>query len=87
MSSENPAASRPHGMPSQAERVPLSNRPFVISCPAVGVELHCDLNEARDRIIGTWIIGNDSPETRRIADLMVAAGNAGEAATANASSL
>jgi hypothetical protein len=56
--------------------VTLSSRPFVISCPAVGVELHCDLNETRDRIIGTWIIGNDSPETLRIADLMIAAGNA-----------
>jgi hypothetical protein len=54
----------------------LTNRLFIISCPAAGVELHCDLNETGDRIIGSWIVGNDGPEAGHIAGLMVAAGNA-----------
>jgi hypothetical protein len=52
------------------------DRLFIISCPTVGVELHCDLNEKRDRIVDFRIIGNDNREVRRIASLMVAAGNA-----------
>jgi hypothetical protein len=52
------------------------DRLLVISCPAVGVELRCDLNETRDRIVGSSIVGDDNREAHRIAGLMVAAGNA-----------
>ena len=53
----------------------LSNRILVVFWPAQNVYCFCELNEARDRVEGTWTSRVDTPETRRIADLLRNAGN------------